>query len=602
MSKFLKSIFVTAIGLSFFLILLGMNDALAQVKIAKKTVKPPPEEEVQWQVSLEPVDSGEGILGSWGTTPLWMKTFNIEKAYKFQGMISDENGGVIITGRSRSCQFKSWMLKLSAKGVIEKEIGSTDIKLEWLCWTSDGGYMLAGTYMREPDYDIILLKFSIEDELEWQRRYQGGWGEILQCIQQTHDGGYLVTGMTTAYQDKEYIDPNWEFQFSLSLWILKLSAEGNIEWQRLLPGLDMDYDFMYARGKFTGLQAPDGGYVFVCHTTLFGEGWQDLWVIKLSSEGQLEWQKTYGGIESERLYPGGPHAQITEDGGIVIACTSLSFGAINPENNGRYASFWVLKLFPDGAIEWQRTFGGYWGDVLKSIQKTKDGGVILAGYSKSFSGENQDLNIWLLKISSAGKVEWQRVLGNEYNETAWKIAELQDGTYAVGGFVGADVMVARISQEGEIGGGCEISNETQAIVTETFVVPGEIYVPLKKIDGIVFESSAFFVNLDISSKIICWNLHQPPENVSVTQKSNKSFFKTEYYNRISWSPNSWNGSFDVTHYRIYRDEGGSGYQLLAEVAGSTTEFLDGPVGGQNAYYTIVSVVEGVESPRSEPVK
>ncbi len=72
MSKFLESIFVPAIGLSFFLISLGMNDTLAQVKIVKKPVKPL---QVQGQVSLEPVYSGNGVLGSWGTTPLWMKTF-----------------------------------------------------------------------------------------------------------------------------------------------------------------------------------------------------------------------------------------------------------------------------------------------------------------------------------------------------------------------------------------------------------------------------------------------------------------------------------------------------------------------------------------------
>ena len=123
-------------------------------------------------------------------------------------------------------------------------------------------------------------------------------------------------------------------------------------------------------------QTEDGGYIVAGESNSFGTGAEDWngWVLKLKSNGDVEWQKTYGGAGDERRRS----IQQTEDGGYIVAGKSNSFKV------GVYNDAWLLKLNGNGDIEWQKTYGGSFGDSAESIQQTADGGYIVAGHTCSF--------------------------------------------------------------------------------------------------------------------------------------------------------------------------------------------------------------------------
>jgi len=115
-------------------------------------------------------------------------------------------------------------------------------------------------------------------------------------------------------------------------------------------------------------QTSDGGYIVAGLTESFGAGSSDIWILKLSSTGTIEWQRTYGGSSYDTAHS----IQQTSDGGYIVAGDTQTFGAGS-------ADYWIIKLFPNGDIEWQRTYGGGSYDTAHSIQQTIDGGYIVAG-------------------------------------------------------------------------------------------------------------------------------------------------------------------------------------------------------------------------------
>jgi len=268
--------------------------------------------------------------------------------------------------------------------VIEKKDGS--------------GYILAGatyTFDATAYGDLWILDLSQSGDIVWQRTYGGLDEEMFHGgIQETSDGGYIVGGLTKSFGAGEH-----------DFWVLKLTSIGDIEWQRTYGGSDMDF-------PNTILITSDGGYIIAGVTYSFGAGDCDCWILKLTSVGDIEWQRSYGGSEWDRA----ESILQTEDGGYVVLCQTYSFGA------GAYDR-WILKLTSSGDIEWQRTYGGIYGDRAFSIQETSDGGYIIAG-----SGWD---DLWILKLTSSGDIEWQRTYGGSLLEWAGGIRETSDGGYIV---------------------------------------------------------------------------------------------------------------------------------------------------------------------------
>src|SRR3989338_2297125 len=232
----------------------------------------------------------------------------------------------------------------------------------------------------------------------WAAIYGEVNAETAQTIRQTSDGGYIVAGETKSFDTagKEIID---------SL-VFKLRHDGTVEWQKTYGGDDWDEAISIQ-------QTSDKGYIVAGMTGSFGAGEFDFLVLKLRPNGTVEWQKTYGGIKEEQARS----IQQTSDGGYIVAGMTRSFGA------GAY-DFLVLKLRPNGTVEWQKTYGGDIEDWSASIRQTSDGGYIVAGMTTSFNTGGGDA--WVLKLRPDGTVEWQKTYGGSDADWAFSIQQTSD--------------------------------------------------------------------------------------------------------------------------------------------------------------------------------
>jgi len=288
--------------------------------------------------------------------------------------------------------------------------------------TSDGGYIVVGTTTSfgAGEGDIWILKLSSDGYIEWQRTYGGSESENASFIQQTSDGGYIVVGTTTSFGAGES-----------DIWFLKLSSDGDIAWQRTYGGSEWDDTYCIQ-------QTNDGGYIAAASTSSSDDGWEGTWFFKLSSDGDIEWQKTYGGTY---IWEFDSFIQQTIDGGYIVAGTTTSFGAGESD-------IWFLKLSSAGDIEWQRTYGGSEWDGAYCIQQTTDGGYIVAGDTSSFGAGESDF--WILKLSSDGDIEWQKNYGGAYRDSASFIQQTIDGGYVVAGNTKGNIRVLKLSSTGFI--------------------------------------------------------------------------------------------------------------------------------------------------------
>ncbi len=209
--------------------------------------------------------------------------------------------------------------------------------------------------------------------------------------------------------DGGFIVVGYTESFGSGLWVLKTDRNGNISWQKIYGGGYSGYQHASIQ------QTTDSGYIVA------GAGWGlDVCVIKLDQTGNISWQKTYGGSENDEAFS----IQQTTDGGFIVAGYTFSFGT-------GYNDMWILKLDQTGNISWQKTYGGSDYDDAYSIQQTADGGFIVAGRTHSFGAGGWDMLV--LKLDQTGNVSWQKTYGGNGDEAAYSIRQSTDGGFIVSG-------------------------------------------------------------------------------------------------------------------------------------------------------------------------
>jgi len=289
---------------------------------------------------------------------------------------------------------------------------------------------------------LIFISLSLQSQnINWQNSIGGSKIEWLNSIEYTSDGNYLVGGYSfSGISGDKTVDSRGNNDF----WILKIDKDsGNIIWQKTIGG-------RFGEFASTTKQTSDGGYIIggYSNSNISGDktensrGNDDYWVVKLDSDRNVIWDKTYGGNDVDRLWT----LIETADGGYLLGGESKSeISGDKTENSRGDYDMWILKIDANGAIEWQKTFGGNDIDNAKSLIKALDGGYIIAGSSFSnISGEKTENSrgigdFWILKIDISGNIVWQKTIGGNNGDYATAIHATSDGNYILGGISGSNI-------------------------------------------------------------------------------------------------------------------------------------------------------------------
>ncbi|HUM51708.1 MAG TPA: hypothetical protein PK431_07815, partial [Chitinophagales bacterium] len=252
----------------------------------------------------------------------------------------------------------------------------------------------------------------------WQKNIgTNSYSDDVWDAMETNDGGYLLCAYTEAgiSQDKTDIARGGG-----DIWLIKLNSDGIIEWQKTIGGNDLD---RINKVK----QTADNGYIIGGSSRSgisgektiahFGSG-PDYWFLKLDKSGNIQWQKAYAGSNQDNMSDFSP----TKDGGFIIGGSSNSDSSFNKKQNSRGAyDYWVIKVDSIGVIQWEKTLGGANYDWLSKVSQTLDGGYIVAGSSQSNTSGDKTMDneyqddFWVIKLDINGNILWQKNIGSGFD-------------------------------------------------------------------------------------------------------------------------------------------------------------------------------------------
>ena len=308
--------------------------------------------------------------------------------------------------------------------------------------TIDGGYVIAG-YTQSVDGDIItktaasfdfwIQKFSADNTLEWQKTFGGSEDDSAASIIQTKDGGFAVLGYSKSSDSNVS-----ENAGSKDFWLLKISSEGNLLWEKTFGFSGADYGTAL-------LETNSGGFLITGVLDVSSSDGQgnaksnkvkhaggDYWAIKTDNMGALEWSRFFGGSFTEI-----PASIIeTVQGNFIIAGSSDSSDFNISENKGAY-DFWITKISPAGDLLLEKNFGGSGIDQARAITATNDGNFIVVGDTRSADIDvalnNGAADVWIVKFSSEGILIWEKTIGGSSFDVARAIYKTQDNGFLIAG-------------------------------------------------------------------------------------------------------------------------------------------------------------------------
>lgn len=410
-------------------------------------------------------------LATYGQDVQWERTYGGKHAEYLFDAIPTPDYGFILVGSSVSGKngnkdernkgdLDYWVWKMKENGDFDwqKSYGGNKVDLlQSICLTNDGGFILGGTSNSDKGLDkrsdclgqedVWIIKLDAKGGEIWQKTL-GGYGmEKLLSITQTKDGGYILGGTSssnrTTINEKQAVDLNQKTEDNkgnLDYWVVKLKSSGDVEWQKTIGGVYVD--------ELKSIhQTSDGGYILGGYSnspesgnkTEPNFGLSDYWVVKLDKDGEIIWQRTYGGDKDDKLFS----LIKTKDGGFILGGSSNS-GATHTKSksNKKGTDYWVVKLDENGGIEWQETYDYGMNDMLTSIIQTEDENYLIGGYAQSEikpseKGKKLDKegisDYIALKIDSKGDEKWTEVIGSKGEEVLKKLLETRDGGYLLAG-------------------------------------------------------------------------------------------------------------------------------------------------------------------------
>ncbi|MBE0524671.1 MAG: PKD domain-containing protein [Methanosarcinales archaeon] len=354
------------------------------------------------------------------------------------------DGSYILRGWTFSYDDDFWLIKIDPRGNMLWVKTFEDV--ESFQQTSDGGYILAGDkysdfmlikldkepptptalfiyYPKHPGVEQMITfnasPSSDPDEKITNYQWNFGDGNTLNTTEKTINHSYASKGthnVTLTVKNNNTVMHSTNRNVTV-----QQITPPQMEWKQTIGGIGFD-------NANSVQQTGDSGYISAGSTGSYGSGDGDFWLIKIDTNGNMQWNQTFGGT-------GGDWAesiQQTSDGGFIIAGTTTSYGA-------GYFDFWLIKTDSKGKEQWNQTFEGSGDDWAHSVIQTSDGGYVITGktgplYDNVNYDQNDNLDdMWLVKTDSKGNMEWYNSFGSTGFDWANCIQQTSDGGYIIAG-------------------------------------------------------------------------------------------------------------------------------------------------------------------------
>jgi len=376
------------------------------------------------------------FLGGSGFDNAYSIALNPVEGSVYIGGTVRSNDGLVKKAHGTEADF--WIVKLNYKGemIWSKALGGSgvdearDIRL-----TQDGGCILIGTTNstdgdvkdNHGKMDIWVVRMSKSGEVLWTKCLGGTGNDKGNSILPVADGGFLVIGESGSKNG----DMTMSFG-GLDAWVCKLDAQGELIWQRSYGGSRSDVGM-------AALELDDRSVVVLCASDSWdfdiekNNGNKDLWLIRIEDLGRKLWSQNYGGEDNEEA-----HAIIqAADGGFIIAGTTFSEGGDIKENRGN-GDLLLVKTDFEGKLEWTRTYGGTEPEGANQIFRTRDQNYIVVGTTQSKNGmikhNHGSYDGWVLKLNPQGNIIWQNTFGGKTQDMLYGGCETAQGDYICVGY------------------------------------------------------------------------------------------------------------------------------------------------------------------------
>jgi hypothetical protein len=362
----------------------------------------------------------------------WHKGYGTDNGEHIHEIMQTNDGGYIGIGQTDEeggSASDILVIKIDSDGeyIWQRIIGTKNKFDTGICVEeTDDGYLIGGGLF-EGNQQRYMAKLDYEGEFIWQHLYENERNGMIRGIDVLENGDIVTTGYKNSVQSGFiFIADNCDG------YIMKTDAEGNVIWEKSISA---------PQGAKVREELNGDGFV-ICTTIWMNDPIkpEDFYLIKTDSDGDEYWNKNYGGDSDEHCYD----FDLAKDGGYILGghTRSPSYGVVNWD-------FLMMKIDSEGNEEWHRTFGQPRGydpnfihDEAYGVRQTTDGGYVIVGgtgdehnYSESGSlyGASDIWKVFLVKVNPDGETEWQSVYGSNTENNAGEYLGLtSDGGYIIG--------------------------------------------------------------------------------------------------------------------------------------------------------------------------